>query len=728
MFSRSRNAAETIGAADEILVLHPTRKSLAPIFNYGISDDVAHYCCVTGEFDLRLLLAILLTTAVIHSAAHGKNDKVVRGPAPDWAKPTELLPVPPDGAGLLFFRSQDVVVHLDEKGQAHYTGYRIKILHPNALPVGNLSISWNPASGAPVVHAIKVYRDSKVIDLSTTTTFEILRREDQLEAAMLDGTLTAVARLADLRVGDELEFAHTVRHDDRTLGNVDSGILFLPGSTAPGRYRLALNWIAGQQPRVKMTDDMKAVAQTAAQAIEFRFDSPKNLSPAKDAPPRYNWARIVEFTDYPEWASISKRFAPLYSKAASLPANSPLKKEASRIAESYKTPLERASAALKLVQQDVRYIYVGLDGGNFTPASAEETWQRRYGDCKGKTALLLALLNELGIEAQPVMANNNGIDDGLDDRLPNPGIFDHVLVRANIEGKSYFLDGTMPPVARPSVEPVLPYRWILPLTSEGSTIERLEWNPPNVPDEITLYEIDAREGFTEPAKITKTTIARGLEGLRQQAQLSSVTPEELINNVRQGAIGDIWQSIDDVKWRYDEKARASVLTIVGNGIVDWDDDGSGARSMALPGGGFSPPSKRIRAADQDQTHPYFSKSEYSCYVTTVRIPSDTKIDQWASKSGFDTRLFGRNYYRVFDFREGAVRMIRSSRIEQQEIDAATAKRDNDRIASFDNSMGYVFYDPASKNYDTVSDVKVPATYDIDWTADDVPCLAANSGR
>ena len=144
--------------------------------------------------------------------------------------------------------------------------------------------------------------------------------------------------------------------------------------------------------------------------------------------------------------------------------------------------------------------------------------------------------------------------------------------------------------------------------------------------------------------------------------------------------------------------------------------------MALPGGGFNPPSKRVRAADQNQNLPYFSKSAYSCYITTVRIPSNTKIDQWASKSGFNTRIFGRNYYRAFDFRDDAVRMVRGSRIEQQEIDATTASRDNDRIASFDNSMGYIYYDPKSINYGILSDIMVPATYEIDWTADNVPCL------
>lgn len=671
---------------------------------------------------------MLLAATLAHGPAFAKNDQVERGPAPRWVKTSDPLPVPAEASGLVFVRNQDIQVHLDEQGQLHYTGYRIKILHANALQAGNLSIAWDPASGAAVVHSIKVHRGSEVIDALNDTIFEILRREDQLEAAMLDGTLTAVARIADLRVGDELEFAHTVRFKDPTVGNKDAGLLYLPPVTSPGRYRMGLSWDEGQQPTIKMTDDLTPVAKKDERAVEIRFDNPVNLTPANDAPPRFYWQRIVEFSDYPQWSEISRRFAPLYNKASNLSASSSIKKEANRIAAAHGAALDRATAALKLVQQDVRYIYVGLDGGNLTPATADETWQRRYGDCKGKTVLLLALLAELGIEAEPVLANNAGNDDGLNERLPNPQMFDHVLVRARIDGKVYYLDGTLPPVAQPSPAPTLPYRWILPLTTEGSDIERLEWRPPSVPDEVTLFEIDARAGFDQPARISRTTIVRGIDGLRQQVQFSSVTPAELLSGMRQQAIGDTWQTIEEAKWKYDQKAQASVLTISGTGKVDWDDDSEGARSIALPGGGFSPPNKRLRAADQDQNLPYFNKSEYSCFVTTVRIPSNTKIDHWASKSGFSTNLFGRNYYRAFSFKDGSVRMVRGSRVEQQEIDAVIAKRDNERIASFDNSMGYIFYDPTSQNYESESDTKVPATFEIDWTGDTVPCLASSVGK
>ena len=192
---------------------------------------------------------------------------------------------------------------------------------------------------------------------------------------------------------------------------------------------------------------------------------------------------------------------------------------------------------------------------------------------------------------------------------------------------------------------------------------------------------------------------------------------------RQRAIGNTWQTIDDVQWRYDQKAGASILTISGTGTVDWDDDGGGGRSMSLPGGGFSPPERRVRANDQNPDVPFYTKPDYNCHVTTVRLPTSTQPSQWSSKASFDTHIFGRNYYRAWELRDGAIRMVRGSRVEQPEIDAATAQRDNGRIASFDNSMGWISYRPSRQRAAVGNGERVPATYDFDWTASGVPCAS-----
>ena len=674
------------------------------------------------RFPMSVLLAFTLTAAV----AHAQNDQMQRGPAPNWVQPSELMSVSTKASGLVFVRRQDTLVHFDEQGEATYFGYRLKILHPKALQVGDLSIAWNPASGAPTVHTIKIHRDGETIDVLEKASFEILRREDQLEAARIDGMLTAVLHVADLRVGDELEFAVTTRLNDPTLGQNSAGFLLLPPNPAPGRFRMSLSWEEGQKPKLKMTADLAAVAEHGKRIVEFRFDNPTSLTPPKGAPARYQWQRIVEYSDFSDWSSISRHLEPLFAKAATIADASSLKREASRIASVHSRPLDRASAALKLVQQDVRYIYVGLRGGNLTPASAEETWQRRYGDCKGKSALLLGLLAEMGIKAQPILVSNAGADDGLDERLPSPNMFDHVIVRARIDGADYYMDGTLPPVVPPGVKPILPYRWILPLTTQGSSLEHLEWRPGERPDEVHLFDIDVRAGFDAPARITTTTIIRGIDGLKQQVHLSGMTTDQLQSAFSQKLIGDTWQAIDDVQWRYDQKAQASILSISGTGIVDWDDDGDGARSLTLPGGGFNPPEKRVRAASQDQNLPFSNKPEFDCRVTTVRLPTNTRSRQWSSKQGYDTHMFGQNYYRSFELRAGAIRMVRGFRVERQEVDAATARQDNERITAFDNSMARVYFNPVGQEIPVTGATNVPTTNEIDWTADNVPCLSAHS--
>lgn len=44
--------------------------------------------------------------------------------------------------GPLFFRRQDVEVHLSDKGHARYLGYRIKLLAAAPLQLGNTTLAW----------------------------------------------------------------------------------------------------------------------------------------------------------------------------------------------------------------------------------------------------------------------------------------------------------------------------------------------------------------------------------------------------------------------------------------------------------------------------------------------------------------------------------------------------------------------------------------------------------
>lgn len=169
--------------------------------NLGLAGVVPSGIMTVCWEDVGSILLVAASVVALGSA-RVEPEQVLRGPAPAWAVPSALLPRPENVAGPVFIRRQDLEMYLSGKGQAQHTGYRIKILQPSALQLGNLSVVWNPTAGPSIGHHIRLYRDGQVTNVLKRSSSEVLRREGQLEAAKFDGRLTAVPRV---RVGDELK-------------------------------------------------------------------------------------------------------------------------------------------------------------------------------------------------------------------------------------------------------------------------------------------------------------------------------------------------------------------------------------------------------------------------------------------------------------------------------------------------------------------------------------------
>jgi len=296
--------------------------------------------------------------------------------------------------------------------------------------------------------------------------------EGGLEQAVLDGRLTAATEAPGLRVGDELELAATIQVRDPTLGDHAYGTAHLPVMGQPGTFRVRLLWPASRRLAWKATSDMTDVATSTREGqteLLYQLTNPASATLIDNAPPRLNRRRQIDFSDYGSWAELSAQLFPYYEKAATLAADSPVRQEAARIAARTPDAAGRAIAALQLVEQQIRYVYVGLDAGNLRPATADETWTRRFGDCKAKTVLLLALLRELGVSAEPALVNGED-GDGIDSRLTNPTIFDHVLVRATIDARTYWLDGTRLGDVSLRGLPKPLFRWALPVRARDAVL------------------------------------------------------------------------------------------------------------------------------------------------------------------------------------------------------------------------------------------------------------------
>jgi hypothetical protein len=642
---------------------------------------------------IGLAVVFVVASPLANSASAGARE-VQYTQAPGWVAP---LPTPtntasPPDAGYRVIYS-DNQIHLGPDGFESYQAYRLKILKPEALQAGNISLTWNPDAGEAKVHYLRIVRDQETIDVLKSIQFQVLQREGFLEQSMLSGNLTAVIQSPGLQVGDELEFAATVRRKEVALGDHQFGFAALPPTGGPGAFRIRMAWPKDRSVRWRASPDITGVAPKVVNGqTELVYDlrDPRPATITDGAPDRFNIRRFIEVSDFESWKDVSGRMWPLFEKASVLPPDSPLRKEIARIAAADTDRVKRMAAALQLVQEQVRYVYIGLNGGNFTPATVDETWSRRFGDCKAKTVLLLAILRELGIYAEPVLVNSSG-GDGVNERLPTPGMFDHVLVRVNLTGTIYWLDGTR--LGDRTMGKPAPYFWVLPLRGGGADLEKVAIEPPAYPYSISVLDVDATAGFDKKAKVTIQQAMRGDIALLVRSQLIVLSGENL-DRALQGfwRQANPWVEPEKVAWKFNEQQGTLLLTVTGQGKLDWTGDDKEGRSMDIPGAGFTPPAEYQRPKDQDQQAPWATDYPmYNCYVTSIRLPAGDSKWKWDYFSDpMDVRMGGVRYLRFASLDNGVMQTVMSRRVEVPEITAAQAEDVNQRVPTFNNKISRVY--------------------------------------
>src|SRR5690606_36147336 len=243
-----------------------------------------------------------------------------------------------------------------------------------------------------------------------------------------------------------------------------------------------------------------------------------------DAPSRYHRPIVLRVGSFTDWNELSRVMAPHYLGAAEVGPESAVARQAAEIMGKTREPLERAALATRLVQDQVSYLLNGLDGGNYLPQEAAFTWERRYGDCKAKSVLLLALLKRMGIEAEAVLVATRG-GDALPLLLPVPGNFDHVIVRAQIDGTDYWLDGTSTGTRLANVGDVPPFHYALPLRTEGADLVPMNQRDKVDPDMRMTATVDHSAGIDLPQLFTLSMEASGAAGAMIESMADANDPE-----------------------------------------------------------------------------------------------------------------------------------------------------------------------------------------------------------
>lgn len=573
-----------------------------------------------------MLKWVVAALVLIWAAPAAANDAPVYGKPAAWVKAQPFVATPPDdSADAARVALQDLQIRYSAQGSETFTHLALELRSPQALVLGNLALNWDPSTDELVIHQVLVRRGETVIDvLGRGETFTILRREQRLESAFLDGRLTATLQVQGIQVGDVLDVAYTLRHKDPVMQGRGEMLISLNRGKV-GRLYLREVWANDRPVRWRARGLMESPKVTrTSEGTELVLDLRQVDTPTQGpagAPARYASPGRLAATEFADWADIAGIMAPMYQQAATLAADSPLKAEVAKIAAASADPKVRAAAALRLVQDQVRYLFLGMNLGGYTPASAETTWTRRFGDCKGKSVLLVALLRELGIEADVAFVSTV-VGDGLDEQLPLVEVFDHAIVRARIDGKTYWLDGTRQ--GDRNIDRIVPpaFRWALALRP-AATLEPILVPPPELPLHEMTVRMDATAGLDAPVLVQAEAIIRGGDALTSAFVLKSLSGDKLDEMLKAFWAEFPWNVEPlHLAWSVDESTGDVHFTMDGAGGLTWT-DALGARprrwqatDMTI---GWRPDLKREPGPDDDA--PYAIQSPlYSFTRVIVKLP------------------------------------------------------------------------------------------------------------
>jgi len=440
----------------------------------------------------------------------------------EFAPPPASFPVPPvetEGRDLRALSSDGIAVLLSE-AQADLTASRRVITcrlvraitgRDGLQAAARFDAAYDPRYESLVIHGIRVIRQGVVRDEGRPEAFELMRREPNLERAIYDGRMTAHMVIPDLREGDIVDACYSIVGEQPALQGAFSWFFVLQWSTRvaetvcrvisrPGQRMLIRRFAGAPQPRVGDSNGRRIYTWRVRDLPPYL---PEPFAPA--------WSvgyQAVEIGVALNWSQVADIFRPMYESAVS-DGNPPgdLASEVAAISGRLVSPGERAVEGLRLVQRTLRYHSVAIGEGGFRPRALRTIWSTRYGDCKDASVLLTSVLRQMGLEACCALVNV-GMGEDVENFIPSPRAFNHCIVRLRMNGRDYWLDGTMPPQAG-DLDSLTQARfgWALPLVDQASLV-RIHPGPVQAVREVVERWTFPRQ-IGQPARLECATTHRG---------------------------------------------------------------------------------------------------------------------------------------------------------------------------------------------------------------------------
>ncbi len=335
---------------------------------------------------------------------------------------------PPSGTDVIFLENEERIVW-DTEGKAVCTRYYLyKVLtQKGAAEWASIGAGWEPwHEERPTLRARVITPDNVVhtLDPNTITDAPGKVTENNVfsDRRLIRAPLPAVAP------GSLVEEEQVSRQTVSFFGGASVERFYFNWSVPIQHSRLLLDFPSATPIRydIRLLPDLKPLRTEADGRVRLSFengptDAVEDVDP--DLPSDTPDYSSVTFSTGVSWQRVAEEYAQIVDAQL---AASDLKSLVNRVAAT-RSRDQKISAILQYVDREVRYTGVEFSEATIVPRAPSETLTRKYGDCKDKAALLVAMLRTAGIPAYVALLNAGSREDVSPD-LPGIGLFDHAIV------------------------------------------------------------------------------------------------------------------------------------------------------------------------------------------------------------------------------------------------------------------------------------------------------------
>lgn len=364
------------------------------------------------------------------------------GPRPEWIPESPVRWDVPPG------RENHVTVLLQEQRQAPAENISwmrriIRLETREAVQPGSqVMLDWDPETEDLIVHSVRIWRAGSARDCARRERFLLRQRESDLAQGLVTGQMSALLLLEDVRPGDAVEVECSRMQTREFPGSLFDGSFAVefPMATTDWLYSVRLPHGRDLFWRGFRTDTEPEITATAAGSeYTWRGKDCGRLTEEPGVPTWiYPWA-WVQVSEYQTWNAVAACIHNSWSVNTSGPDAA---SKAREIAAAFPDTEAAIVEAIRFVQDDVRYLGLSIGHGRLIPSAPDKVMNRLFGDCKDKSLLLCALLEHLGVKAEPVLLHSRA-GRSLPNRLPALDAFDHVIVRIALDDAHFWVDPTI---------------------------------------------------------------------------------------------------------------------------------------------------------------------------------------------------------------------------------------------------------------------------------------------